>query len=104
MISRRCRPRLERLEGRDVPGNLTVTYAAASRTLTVVGDAGNNDLAFHMQADNSLILSSATDSINNNNGPYFPTGTVRNITVRMLGGDDHVTLDSQGQGPFPLAG
>jgi hypothetical protein len=107
MISRHCRPRLERLEGRDVPGNLTVTYAAASRTLTVGGDAGNNDLAVHQQPDSSFILSSATDSINNNNGPYFPPGTVRNITVRMLGGDDHVTLDSQDQGldgPFLLAG
>lgn len=69
---RRCRPRLERLEGRDVPGNLTVTYAAASRTLTVVGDAGNNDLTVHQDSGGFFILSSTTDSINNNNGPYFP--------------------------------
>jgi large repetitive protein len=102
MSPRRCRPRLEALEGRDTPGNLTVTFAAASHTLTIVGDSLNNDLAVHTipDAPTTFILSSATDSINNVPPPLITPSGVQNITIRMLAGDDQVTV----VGAFLLAG
>lgn len=98
MTPHRCRPRLELLEGRETPGNLTVTFAAATGTLTVVGDAANNDLAVNVIADalTSYILSSTSDSFNNVAGPFGTPNGVRNISIRMLGGDDRVSFHSPG--------
>src|SRR5690349_14690801 len=42
MTPRRRRPRLEPLEARDTPGFLTLTYAAATRTMTVAGDSADH--------------------------------------------------------------
>ena len=45
MTRRRVHPRLELLEGRDIPGILTFTYAATTHSLTVVGDSANHQLS-----------------------------------------------------------
>lgn len=93
-MSRHRRPRLEVLESRDIPGNLTVTYAAATHTLTVVGHELNNQLSVDGVAgvDQQFRLASTTDTFNGSPGPLTtPTG-VRNLTIKMLGGDDSIDI------------
>jgi hypothetical protein len=102
---RRCRPRLERLEGRDTPSNLTVTFSSLSHTLTVVGDSLNNDLKFQATPGDptKFQLSSASDTLNHLAGPFVSPSGVKNITVRLLDGDDSVTFLNTG-GPIDLQG
>lgn len=106
MTSRRRRPRLEPLEGRDTPGILTFTYAAATRSLTVVGTSSDNQLSINDSGSGELVLSSSTDAFRGSDGPVlaspmlFPS-RVDNLTVRLLGGDDAVVI---GTNPIRLAG
>lgn len=102
--SRRPPPlRLEPLEGRDTPGVLTTTYAAGSRTLTVVGDSNSNNLTVNAVPGPTftkwLALSSPTDTFAGET--LIPN--VENVTVRVLGGDDSVTFDTA-NGPIRLLG
>jgi large repetitive protein len=94
---RRTRPtalRLELLEGRDTPGNLTVTYAALTHTLTVVGDDGPNFLRINsLPGDPTrFTLESFLDTINGQPGPFEIPAGVRNIAARLLAGDDYVEV------------
>jgi hypothetical protein len=104
MPARRPRPRLETLEGRDVPGHLTVTFAAASHTLTVVGDAADNNVTVERDAVNPtrFILSSSVDTFNGPTAHTFAQIGVRSIAIRLLDGDDAVGFP--GGVPVHLAG
>jgi len=88
------RPQLETLEGREVPaGNLTVTFAAATHTLTVIGDDSNNDVGFLAAGnDPTRFILASSGTINNSEISYIsPTG-VRNIIIKMFDGDDYVSF------------
>src|SRR3954453_11909848 len=97
MNVRRRRPRLEPLEGRDIPGILTFTYAAATHTLTVVGTAADNQLGIDRSGNGELVLTSSTDGFRGPDTPVlsspvlFPS-PVDNLTVRLLGGGDAVVI------------
>jgi hypothetical protein len=86
---------LQSLEGREVPANLTVTFNPATHTLTVVGDASSNDVTVQGDAaDPTHLLLQSTGSINNLGGSYSsPTG-VRNLVIKMLGGNDSVVVSN----------
>lgn len=93
---RHRRPRLEILESRDTPGNLTVTYAVATHTLTVVGHQLNNQLSVDgVDGNNTQFrLESTTDTFNGSPGPLItPTG-VKNLSIKLLGGDDTIVMGS----------
>jgi len=94
MAPYRRRPRLELLEGRDAPANLTATYSALTRTLTVVGTDAANELTIQGDAADTthFTVTSASDSINGADGPFDAPHGVEAIVVRMLGGDDTVTF------------
>jgi len=91
--SRGVRLGVEALEGRAVPANLTVTYAAATHTLTVAGDNAANDLT--VQGDISdpthFVLTSA-GTINNGPGTFATPSGVENMAIRLLAGDDRLTF------------
>ncbi len=88
---RSARLRVRPLEGREVPANLTVTYSPVSHTLTVLGDATNNDVTFFGDpADPTHFTLFSSGTIN----AQPPATGVKNIVVRMLGGDDTVTFDA----------
>jgi hypothetical protein len=108
MMPRCFRPRLEPLEGRDIPGILTFTYAAATQTLTVVGDSADHQLSIDGPSGfGALTLSSTTDAFRGSDGqvlasPVLFPSPVDNLTVKFLGGSDTVAI---GAGvPFRLAG
>jgi hypothetical protein len=89
-------PHLECLEGRDTPSNLTVSFSAMTHTLTVVGNSAGNTLTVQgVAADPTrFTLFSPSDTFNGGAGPFTtPTG-VRNITIRLLGGNDTVTISN----------
>jgi hypothetical protein len=89
------RPSVDRLEARDVPAaNLTVTFSALTHTLTVVGDANDNDVTVtgDSLSQTHFILNSS-GNINGEPPPYSsPTG-VKNLVFKMLDGNDTVTFD-----------
>lgn len=104
MNLRTRRPRLEPLEGRDAPATLTVTYSPATHTLTVVGTDGDNQLT--IQGDSGdpthFVLSSTTDTFVGGGTTFVSPSGVQNIFVRMLAGNDPVTLSNSP--PIRLAG
>jgi hypothetical protein len=104
MRPRRCRPRLQTLEGRDIPGHLTVTFAAATHTLTVVGDAAANNVTVEGDAADPthFTLSSSVDTFNGSTAHTLTQSGVRDIAIRLLGGDDAVGFP--GGVPVHLAG
>jgi hypothetical protein len=108
MTRRRVHPRLELLEGRDIPGILTFTYAATTHSLTVVGDSANHQLSIDgPSGGGALVLSSTTDAFRGSDGmvqvsPMLFPSLVDNLTVKFLGGDDAVTIGANT--PFRLAG
>ena len=61
-----ARPRLEPLDPRDVPADLTVTFAAASHTLTIVGTDSANNLSVTGDPNDQthFQLDSGTDTFN----------------------------------------
>jgi hypothetical protein len=75
----RCRPRLECLEGRDTPSNLTVSFSGLTHTLTVVGDNLNNNLTVAgVAGDNTkFVLTSTSDTFNHNARPSPPRAASR---------------------------
>jgi hypothetical protein len=87
---------LEPLEGRDTPGNLTVTYAALTHTLTVVGDAGSNSVRVQgsLGDPTHFFLTSSGGTINGQVGSYSSPSGVQNLVFRMLAGSDGVSFDS----------
>lgn len=91
--SRGVRLQLEGFEGRAVPANLTVTYAAASHTLTVIGDNNANDLTIQGDRNDSthFTLTSA-GTINNGPQTFVTPSGVQNMTIRLLDGDDKLTF------------
>ena len=97
MTPRRCRPQLEPLEGRDTPGLLTFTYAAATRSLTVVGTAADNQLGIDRSGGGEIVLTSSTDAFRGPDTPVlsspvlFPS-PVDNLTIKLLGGNDAVVI------------
>jgi hypothetical protein len=98
------RPQLETLEGREVPaGNLTVSFSAATHTLTVIGDDGYNDVGFLAAGtDPTRFILASSGTINDSEISYIsPTG-VENIVIKMLDGDDYVTF--QDTGPMAIQG
>lgn len=86
--------RLERLDARDTPANLQITYSTLSHTLQVVGDDAPNALTVqgNLIDPGHFILSSATDSINSGPGPYSSPLGIQNLVLRMRGGSDQVTF------------
>jgi hypothetical protein len=74
--------RIEWLEQRIAPANLTATVA--NHTLTIVGTADANDLTIAGVTGHStdLLLSSTTDSINGNNAPVNVAG-VTSISINQ---------------------
>src|SRR5262249_51372433 len=93
-LRRHFRPRLERLESRDTPSNFTVSFSVLTHTLTIVGDSANNSLTVQGDAGDltRFHLSSPSDTFNGNPGTFDSPSGVKNITIRMLGGDDSVTF------------
>lgn len=90
-----ARPRLQSLEGRDVPTNLTVAFSPLTHTLTVVGDADANDVTVRADpADPTHFALTSTGTINGQAGPYSSSSGVRNLAFKMLAGDDTVTFDT----------
>src|SRR5262249_47260678 len=96
---RRCthsvRLQLDRLEARDVPAaNLTVTFSALTHTLTIVGDANDNDVTVTGdQLSQTHFILNSSGNINGEPPPYSsPTG-VKNFVFKMLDGNDTVTFD-----------
>jgi len=89
-----ARPRLHELEGRDVPADLTVTYAAASQTLTMTGTDDPNQLTITADVSDPthFFLSSTADTFNGTPSPFATPSGVRNIVVKMKAGNDSVTL------------
>jgi len=90
------RAQLDRLEVRDVPAaKLTVTFSALTHTLTVVGDANDNDVTVTGDpfSQTHFILNSS-GNINGEPPPYSsPTG-VKNLVFKMLDGNDTITFDA----------
>jgi hypothetical protein len=90
------RPHVDRLEARDVPAaNLTVTFSPVSHTLSIVGDANDNDVTVTGDPldQTHFILSSSNSTINGEPPLYSsPTG-VKNLVFKMLDGNDTVTFD-----------
>jgi hypothetical protein len=89
----RSRPRLDILEGRDAPAVLTVTFSAATRTLTVLGTDTANQLTIAGDGfdPTAFTLTSTTDEFADGATVLRRSG-VHHITLRLLGGDDDVTL------------
>jgi large repetitive protein len=102
--TRTRRTRLEPLEGRDAPAALTVSYSAVTHTLTVVGTDGDNQLT--IQGDSGdpthFVLSSTTDTFVGGGTTFASPSGVQNISLRMLAGNDPVTLSNSP--PIRLAG
>lgn len=91
--SHSVRPRLEVLEGREVPANLTVTFSGG--TLTVIGDDNPNDVTFRGDVgDKTHFTLTSAGTINNLPSPFSTPGGVKNIVVKMLAGNDTVTFDN----------
>jgi hypothetical protein len=76
-----------------------VTFSPLSHTLTVVGDADANDLRVQPEAPDpagfttQFLLASDSDTFNGRAGPFLTPVGVRNIAIRLLGGDDTVYFD-----------
>jgi hypothetical protein len=92
------------LEGRDAPATLAVSYSPATRTLTVVGTDADNRLTIQGDAADPthFTLSSTTDTFAGGGTTYASPSGVRNISVRMLAGNDTVALSNSP--PVRLAG
>jgi hypothetical protein len=90
------RAHLDRLEARDVPAaNLTVTFSALTHTLTVVGDANDNDVTVTGDATSQTRFSLAsTGTINGQPSPFSTPDGVKNLVFKMLDGNDTVTFDN----------
>jgi large repetitive protein len=86
--------RLEALEGREVPANLTVTFSPLTHTLTVVGDtaANNVDISGGLIDPTQVTVSSPTDTINGMAADFSVRAGVYNVDVRLGAGNDGVTL------------
>lgn len=99
-----ARLRLQQLEGRDTPGNLTVSFAAVTGTLTVTGDGAANQVTVSGDpADPThFSLSSPTDTFNGAPGPFATASGVKNLVFRMGAGNDAVGLANSP--PIQLAG
>jgi hypothetical protein len=84
------------LEDRNAPANLTTSFNPLTRTLTVTGDGDNNPLHIRAVSGDTtrFLLSSPVDTINHVTGDYLSPAGVKNLTVKMLGGDDSVTFDN----------
>jgi hypothetical protein len=90
------RPYVDRLEARDVPvANLIVTFSPVTHTLTIVGDANNNDVTVtgDFLDQTHFILNSSNSSINGEPPPYSTPSGVKNLVFKMLDGNDSVTFD-----------
>jgi hypothetical protein len=90
------RPYVDRLEARDVPAaNLTVTFSPVTHTLTVVGDANDNNVTVtgDFLDQTHFILTSSNSSINSEPPPYSTPSGVKNLVFKMLDGNDSVEFD-----------
>jgi hypothetical protein len=93
-MTARRRPRLEALEGRDTPGNLTVSFSPLTHTLTVVGDANDNDVTVTGDATSQTHFAlTSTGTINGQPSPFSTPAGVKNLVFKMGDGSDTVTLD-----------
>jgi|SRR5262245_11806200 len=88
------RPTLEVLESRETPANFTVSFSALAHTLTITGDSLNNNLKITGVGGDAtkFSLSSATDTFNSLPGPLVTPSGVKNISIKLLDGDDAVTF------------
>jgi len=87
------RPHLERLESRENPSNLMVSYA--NHTLTVHGETANGLTVEGNVGDATqfTIASSGSDTFNGNPSPYSSPSGVQNITFDLTGGGENVDFD-----------
>jgi hypothetical protein len=85
---------LESLEGRDTPSNFTVVVSGA--TMAIIGDSSDNSLTVKGDAGDptKFHLSSPSDTFNHKPGPFNSRSGVKNLTIRLLGGNDSVTFDN----------
>ena len=93
LLRNRFRPRLEHLESRDTPSNLTVAFA--DNTLTIKG-ATDNKLTIEGNASDATqftIASSGSDTFNGNPSPYSSPSGVHNMTFTLTGDTDEVDFD-----------
>lgn len=98
------RPSLDRLEARAVPtANLTVTFSALTHTLTIVGDANDNDVTVTGDpfSQTHFILNSS-GTINSEPPPYSSPSGVKNLVFKMLDGNDSVTFDASDPSKPPI--
>jgi len=89
------RAHLDRLEARAVPAaNLTVSYSAVTHTLTVVGDAGADDVTVRGDPDSQTHFTlTSSGTINGQPSPFSTPAGVKNLVFKMLGGNASVAFD-----------
>jgi hypothetical protein len=89
------RPYVDRLEAREVPAaNLTVTFSPLTHTLTIVGDANDNDVTVKGDpADQTHFILNSSGNINGQPSPFSTQSGVKNLVFKMLDGNDTVTFD-----------
>jgi len=86
---------VDRLEARDVPAaNLTVTFSPLTHTLTIVGDANDNDVTVKVDPfDLTHFTLNSSDNINGQPSPFSTQSGINNFAFKMLDGNDTVTFD-----------
>jgi large repetitive protein len=102
-LSRLVRPRLEPLEGREVPaGNVTATLVGGRLTLT--GDDQGNGLTLLVTHTDVTVTPDATTSVNGQPaGTAVPLpGAATSLAANLAGGDDSLSIDQNNN--FALAG
>src|SRR5262245_43020070 len=89
------RPYVDRLEARDVPAaNLTVTFSPVTHTLTIVGDANDNDVTVKGDPfDLTHLILNSSGNIDGVPPPFSTQSGVKNLVFKMLDGNDTVTFD-----------
>jgi hypothetical protein len=87
------RPYVDRLEARELPAaNLSVSFAAG--TLTIVGDANDNDVTVKGDANSQTHFTlTSTGTINGQPSPFSTPAGVKNLVFKMGDGNDTVSFD-----------
>jgi Ca2+-binding RTX toxin-like protein len=100
----RCLPTLESLDDRVLP-SVTASFNPQVGVLTVLGDAGNNNITISRDAAGKILVNGGAVNILGSSFPFGSTPTVANtttITVFGQAGNDTITLDET-NGALPKA-
>src|SRR5262249_61085127 len=73
---------------------LTATFSALTHTLTIVGDANDNDVTVKGDfLDQTHFILNSSGNINGEPPPYSTPSGVKTLVFKMLDGNDTVTFD-----------